>query len=299
MSGYSGLSVDEMMMLARKENKNKQPVPAEPAVSQSESEVQASSEAKQEPVSAPAEMAEPEKKEEPAPAPAQEPVAGVQSEPAQVSEENRPEPENTPVVQQDAQEDRSEVREVSEQAESLESNKGHSEANESHVAEQPAAKPKNKHLFKRQAKAPGSGVTAKGITDDAMRYVRLCFKDEAKYADLLSAYVYVTSQKAIDVPPDVKELAKSWNSKVTPDMLSQRIKDLENQLKSMTHLIRELELALSYLVFDKVGFRKRSPGSPSQIDFIEDGVREVIGCLRTQTNRLEQKEDREMGRPIR
>lgn len=297
MSGYSGLSVDEMMMLARKENKNKPPAPAEQAASQSEGEAQAAPEAKQEPVSAPAETVEPEKKEEPAPA--QEPVVDAQSEPAQVSEENRPEPENGPVVQQEAQEGWSEVREVSEQAERLEPNRGHSEANESHIAEQPAAKPKNKHLFKRQAKAPGAGVTAKGVTDDVMRYVRLCFKDEAKYADLLNAYVYVTSQKAIDVPPDVKELAKSWNSKVTPDMLSQRIKDLENQLKSMTHLIRELELALSYLVFDKVGFRKRSPGSPSQIDFIEDGVREVIGCLRTQTNRLEQKEDREMGRPIR
>ena len=41
MSGYSGLSVDEMMMLARKENKNKQPASAEPAASQSEGEVQA------------------------------------------------------------------------------------------------------------------------------------------------------------------------------------------------------------------------------------------------------------------
>ena len=297
MSGYSGLSVDEMMMLARKENKNKQPAPAEPAVSQSEGEAQPASEAKQETVSAPAEKAEPEKKEESAPV--QEPAAEVQSEPAQVSEENRPEPENRPVVQQEAQEGRSEVREVSEQAESLEPNKGHSEANESHIAEQPAAKPKNKHLFKRKSKALGAGVTAKGITGDVMDYVRLCFKDEAKYADLLSAYVYVTSQKAIDVPPDVKELAKSWNSKVTPDMLSQRIKDLENQLKSMTHLIRELELALSYLVFDKVGFRKQSPGAPNQVNFMEDGVRAVIGCLRTQTNRLEQKEDNDMGRPIR
>lgn len=297
MSGYSGLSVDEMMMLARKENKNKTPAPAEQAASQSEGEVQAAPEVKSEPASAPAETVESEKKEEPAPV--QEPDADAQNEPAQVPEENRPEPENRPVVQQEAQEGRSEVCEVSEQVERLEPNKGHSEANESHIAEQPAVKPKNKHLFKRQAKSPGAGVTAKGITDDVMRYVRLCFKDEAKYADLLNAYVYVTSQKAIDVPPDVKELAKSWNSKVTPDMLSQRIKDLENQLKSMTHLIRELELALSYLVFDKVGFRKRSPGSPSQIDFIEDGVREVIGCLRTQTNRLEQKEDREMGRPIR
>lgn len=297
MSGYSGLSVDEMIMLSRKENKNKQPASAEPAASQSEGEAQPAPEVKQETVSAPAETTEPEKKEEPAPV--QEPAAGVQSEPAQVSEENRPEPENRPVVQQEAQEDRSEVREVSEQAESLEPNKGHSEANESHVAEQPAAKPKNKHLFKRQAKVPGAGVTAKGVTDDVMRYVRLCFKDEAKYADLLNAYVYVTSQKAIDVPPDVKELAKSWNSKVTPDMLSQRIKDLENQLKSMTHLIRELELALSYLVFDKVGFRKQSPGAPNQVNFMEDGVRAVIGCLRTQTNRLEQKEDNDMGRPIR
>ena len=297
MSGYSGLSVDEMLMLSRKENKNKQPASVEPAASQSEGEAQPAPEVKQETVSAPAETTEPEKKEEPAPV--QEPAAGVQSEPAQVSEENRPEPENRPVVQQEAQEDRSEAREVSEHAESLESNKGHSEANEAHIAEQPAAKPKNKHLFKRQPKAPGSGVTAKGVTDDVMRYVRLCFKDEAKYADLLNAYVYVTSQKAIDVPPDVKELAKSWNSKVTPDMLSQRIKDLENQLKSMTHLIRELELALSYLVFDKVGFRKQSPGAPNQVNFMEDGVRAVIGCLRTQTNRLEQKEDNDMGRPIR
>lgn len=297
MSGYSGLSVDEMMMLARKENKNKQPVPAEPAVLQSEGEAQAAPEAKQEPASIPAETAEPEKKE--VPVPVQETAAGVQSEPAQVSEENRPEPENRPVVQQEAQEGRPDVKKVSEQAESLESNKGHSEANESHVTEQPAAKPKNKHLFKRKSKAPGAGVTAKGVTDDVMTYVRLCFKDEAKYADLLNAYVYITSQKAIDVPPDVKELAKSWNSKVTPDMLSQRIKDLENQLKSMTHLIRELELALSYLVFDKVGFRKQSPGAPNQVNFMEDGVRAVIGCLRTQTNRLEQKEDNDMGRPIR
>lgn len=297
MSGYSGLSVDEMMMLARKDNKNKQPAPVESAASQSEGEAQPASEAKQEPASVQVEKAEPEKKEEPAPV--QEPAAGVQNEPAQVSEENRPEPENRSVVQQEAQEGRPDVKKVSEQAESLESNKGHSEANESHVTEQPAAKPKNKHLFKRKSKAPGAGVTAKGITGDVMDYVRLCFKDEAKYADLLSAYVYITSQKAIDVPPDVKELAKSWNSKVTPDMLSQRIKDLENQLKSMTRLIRELELALSYLVFDKVGFRKQSPGAPNQVNFMEDGVRAVIGCLRTQTNRLEQKEDNDMGRPIR
>lgn len=164
-----------------------------------------------------------------------------------------------------------------------------------------AAGSKPKKFAPKKDPDDDKGVNVKGLAPHIMQYMKDCFSADNKYSDIVSAYVYMTSNQEVPVEPHIREVARTWNGRIDVQDLSRQIEELHGQISKMDMMIRELELAMSFLIMDRLGFRSRAkqPLSPSQISFMGDGYRDTIACMRMQANQLKNKEEAEKSRRIK
>lgn len=196
---------------------------------------------------------------------------------------------------QEAQEDYSESREDTDVAE------GSKRLRRASRGSNGAAGSKPKKFAPKKDPDDEKGVNVKGLPPYIMQYMRDCFSSDNKYADIVSAYVYMTSNQEVPVEPHIREVARTWNGRIDVQDLSRQIEELHGQISKMDLMVRELELALSFLIMDRLGFRSRAkqPLSPAQISFTNDGYRDTIACMRMQANQLKNKEEAEKSRRIK
>lgn len=125
------------------------------------------------------------------------------------------------------------------------------------------------------------------------------FPNATNNSDALAAYVYVKSGCTATVPDNIVELAKTWDGDKSAETIALRLTRLEEKSLRANQLLEELELLNSYLVFDRIGFRRDSPTGPRNIDFLETGVEDVITRIKEQAKQLRKKISIKEGRPIR
>lgn len=80
---------------------------------------------------------------------------------------------------------------------------------------------------------------------------------------------------------------------------NQRIAHIENTMVNMFVMMRELETAMSYIIFDRLGFRHENPDAPRQANLNEPGMTEMIERVREMSRQMYQQEKRRKGRPFR
>jgi hypothetical protein len=80
---------------------------------------------------------------------------------------------------------------------------------------------------------------------------------------------------------------------------NQRITHVENTMVNMSVMMRELETAMSYIIFDRLGFRRENPDAPRQANLNEPGMTEMIQRVREMSRQMYQQEKRRKGRPFR
>jgi hypothetical protein len=80
---------------------------------------------------------------------------------------------------------------------------------------------------------------------------------------------------------------------------NQRIAHIENTMVNMSVMMRELETAMSYIIFDRLGFRRENPDAPRQANLNEPGMTEMIERVREMSRQMYQQEKRRKGRPFR
>ena len=160
---------------------------------------------------------------------------------------------------------------------------------------------------KSSGKASKSGkVASKRIRSDdiqirtfpreLMSMIRSEFPNATNNADALAAYVYIKSGKACAVPDSVKELAESWNGDKSLQNMDDRMTVIERQMRAFSVVLQELELGVSYMMFDRLGFRKDNPKDTRSVALLEDGVAEMMTRLREQTMQYRKQENIKAGR---
>lgn len=156
---------------------------------------------------------------------------------------------------------------------------------------------------KRKAAAlPGDTVQVPKFPKEVMKFVRQEFPDAKCNQDALAAYVYIKSGRAMTVSDDIKDLAKTYSGDKTIENMESRMKTLEDNIRALSKLAEETELALSLLLYDRYGFRQDSPSRPDNIDMLESGYNGVL-AVRERLRKsiaLQKKQDNiRDGRPIR
>lgn len=143
-------------------------------------------------------------------------------------------------------------------------------------------------------------VSVKNLPSEVIAACRVEFPDARSYADLLTAFVYRHSGKSFPVDDVVKDLVKDFDAHNASVERIQETQELVNKkLNSIADSVRNLNLAVSYLIYDRLGFRLEKVHRPQEIEFLEPGVEDVMDRLAMQGKRYKIITQQEQGRPQR
>lgn len=160
-----------------------------------------------------------------------------------------------------------------------------------------------KESFKRPPSIrndPKNTIAVPSFPKGLMQEVRNIYRNAPNNSDALTAFVYAQlGNPDLPISDDIKELVKSGDGDNTLVNMEQRMRKLEDLMYAMNDLLREMELAIAYVAFDRVGFRRDTPNSPADINFLENGMPDAIRKLRTDAARKKVWDNSENGRPIR
>lgn len=134
-----------------------------------------------------------------------------------------------------------------------------------------------------------------------MHMVKLSFPD-APNSKALAAFVYANRDTEADidysdVSDEVIELAKKVDRFKKVLDTEKNIRKINEGMRRINEMGDDLMLALSYLIYDRAGFRIGNPSRPSEIDFLEPGVQEVANKIERTSDTLRKEKQYREGRP--
>lgn len=160
---------------------------------------------------------------------------------------------------------------------------------------------------KKRKKQPQSDtIQIRNFPLDVYAIVAKEFPKASSRTAALTAYCIVHSDAIVDMSAlsdDVRTLVEEYNGADRSFALASKLDVILRRLSSLSSMLdgtkAENEIALAYLLFDKLGFRQNSPLSPSKVQFLEHGVSDMIEQLRSQSQTFRKDERIRDGRPIR
>lgn len=173
---------------------------------------------------------------------------------------------------------------------------GESDNKEKQIVE----RPKRQKVVQTTMKKKSDFVQIRDFPRSLMSAVRSEFPGANSNIDALAAYVLVkTNADASTISDEVKQLALEYDGDRTAENIEKRLENLEKQNREMLSLLKELELVVAFLTFDRFGFRQDNPKDVRSVDLLENGVESVLTRIREQATILRKQENIKNGRPIR
>lgn len=158
---------------------------------------------------------------------------------------------------------------------------------------------------KKKKKQPDT-VQIRNFPLDVYAIVAKEFPKAPSRTAALTAYCIVHSDAIVDMSElsdDVRLLVEEYNGNDRSFALASKLDVILRRLSALTAMTdgskSEFELALAYLLFDRLGFRQNSPSSPGKTQLLERGVPDMIEQLRMQSQTFRKDERTRDGRPIR
>lgn len=139
-------------------------------------------------------------------------------------------------------------------------------------------------LNKKEDKIPFVGT--KSIKDLPAGVIAIAKREfpDASNKDALTAYVYMKSGKAFPVDAKIKKMVARHNANnVTFESLADNITAVQSRLDGLSLALTEMEIAVSYILFDRLGFRQGSVATVEGIDFLEGHMEDLLQNLRKTT----------------
>lgn len=148
----------------------------------------------------------------------------------------------------------------------------------------------------------------KKVPVDLVALAERYFPNAANKQDAIAAYIYVKEGKpqGVNIPDGVREIAEGYTGEVvSPADVEQSVKHsvsefrtyVQKQLRSMAEMLYTVEMLVGYSVFDQLEFRQKDVPTPSDIDFHESGLSDLLKHAVKQANNLRKKEEYEKNRP--
>ena len=136
-----------------------------------------------------------------------------------------------------------------------------------------------------------------------MNEVRRIFPDARNNTDALSAFVIVNTGVHMYVNDTVQELVDEYTKEDPMMSVDDRLKFVEKQNRDLIKLVSELELGLSYMIYDRLGYRTQNANDVRSVDMLESNkagsVKDIVERLREQAEQMRKQDSIKNGRPIR
>lgn len=148
--------------------------------------------------------------------------------------------------------------------------------------------------------------TLKKFPSELAYHIKSLFPEARTMDDAVAAYVYLKEGEPDDirVPYEIKKLVKCYiGDSVTPkDVQDEIMKELYKIREYNTRFMKKLnsvELGVAYTLFDRLGFRKANALSPSELNFLEAGIADLLKQLEKQSEIKQNRDSQRSGRPIK
>ena len=142
-------------------------------------------------------------------------------------------------------------------------------------------------------------------TDLALR-AKMLFPEATTMDEAVAAYIYFKEGKPgdLNVPDRIKEVAEcfigeSVSVQDAQDEILKELMQLKMHDRAINQNLETLKLAVIYTLFDHIGFRKNEQTSPGAVDFLEQGVSDMLNRLEKQSKLKQTRDAQRNGRPIK
>ena len=160
--------------------------------------------------------------------------------------------------------------------------------------------PKRKPTVKSKSRRQKSEVVyLRNVPKSVAGEARRIFPTANNNTDAVAAYIAYKSGVRDGLTDTQLELLDTTEVVDPIVEQNQRIAHIENTMVNMSNMMRELETAMSYIIFDRLGFRRENPDAPRQANLNEPGMTEMIERVREMSRQMYQQEKRRKGRPFR
>lgn len=165
------------------------------------------------------------------------------------------------------------------------------------------AKEQRRYLLERD-RDKGQYSVIRNIPKVMLTEILREFPDALNQTDALVAYTYchaddnMSAKMKVYLTDAQKELVEGWSGS-TYGTLIKKMDTVLPKLDRMTTTLNALEVLISYIIFDRLGFRNITPGKPDDVDLDEPGVVELLMEARSQCKKIQHDLAISNGRPLR
>ena len=146
----------------------------------------------------------------------------------------------------------------------------------------------------------------KNFPTEILNTLRLLFPSAKNQTDMLTAFVYLSLGKPADlvIPDSARELLADYrgddiSNRDVQDSVTQAISQLKVADRQILQKLSAVELVCAYVLFDRLGFRKKDQKSADAVDFLENGMADLINTLEKQSEVKTMRDAQKKGTPIR
>lgn len=153
---------------------------------------------------------------------------------------------------------------------------------------------------KKQKRSSGAqGAHLRNVPHSVVTAARAEFPSASNNVDAVAAFVASRTGIYDDLTDEQCRLAKQSNREDPLVSVNKKLQSMEEMVSKQKEAIDELQLAVTYMLFDRMGWRRQNPKGPESVDFVEPGVTQLAQRLHQQTKQVADIERRRRGRPFR
>lgn len=153
---------------------------------------------------------------------------------------------------------------------------------------------------KKQKRARNAqGAHLRNVPHSVVTAARAEFPSASNNVDAVAAFVASRTGIYDDLTDEQCRLAKQSNREDPLVSVNKKLQAMEEMLAKQKEVNDELQLAVTYMLFDRMGWRRQNPKGPESVDFVEPGVTQLAQRLHQQTKQVADIERRRRGRPFR
>lgn len=157
----------------------------------------------------------------------------------------------------------------------------------------PPARPRKK------SKKESSTTYLRAMPTALVNEARRLFPTASNNTDAVAAYISFKSGVTEDLTEDQLALVRGYKGEDPVVTVNERLSHLEKQTRGQNMVLNELELAIGFLIFDRLGYRRESANGPADVNLLENGVDTLIDSIRKYTAQYVTRENQRNGRPQR
>lgn len=143
------------------------------------------------------------------------------------------------------------------------------------------------------------GAHLRNVPHSVVTAARAEFPSASNNVDAVAAFVASRTGIYDDLTDEQCRLAKQSNREDPLVAVNKKLQAMEEMLSKQKEVNDELQLAVTYMLFDRMGWRRQNPKGPESVDFVEPGVTQLAQRLHQQTKQVADIERRRRGRPFR